>query len=237
MNTSEEGLKKEDILRTAEMLLECLNIGMIFSINLTKKSFNAIIKDVNERRMWAFLPNIFGTQLFINCETNWLLEAYKRCKNKIPKEMLWNILMDVYIFNSFDFPMELIFEALPYRPTNYLSMLPSRYNEDEYITVYRATNKNLMLNNPRYGLAWTINPHVAKEYYKWRLSEDNSLANICYCYKAQLKKSDILMCVDTRNGNDKVLQFGSVTDVTQLSDFALEKRILMILCKLKFWFT
>jgi len=201
--------------------LKCLSIGASFIDHPTKTAFNRIIKKIEEENLWEFIPIIFGSSPYVECKTNWLLEAYMKLKNRMPKEILWNVLMDVYIFNGFEFPKKLIYDALPYRPKDYLSTLPLIHNDEEYVTVYRASNKNPLLYHPRYDLAWSINPRVAKKFYTWRIG----VGQPCYIYKAKLKKSDILMCVDTKNENDEVLQYDSITNLIQLTEAALDREI------------
>lgn len=203
------------------LALKCLDIGVSFIEHPTEKKFNDIMKIIKSDGIYEFMPIIFGSIPYVKCDTNWLLRAYMNCKNKIPKDILWDVLMDVYIFNGFAFPKELIFEALPYRPKDYLSILPPIYNDEEFITVYRATNNNPLIYHPRYDLAWSINPHVAKKFYMWRIS----VGQQCYLYKAKLKKSDILMCVDTKNENDEVLQYDSITNLIQLKETLLDREI------------
>ena len=207
------------------MDLERLNIGLSFIEHPTKKAFNGIIKDVNERELLEFIPVIFGSAPYMNCDTNWMLEAYNKCKNKIPKDKLWNILMSVYIHNGFDFPLELILEALPYRPLNHLRSLPSRYKGVDTVTVYRATSHNPQLYPPKYDLSWSLNPRTATEFYRLRY-DYRSFGAGCHFYKANLKKYDILMCRDKRSGGEEeVLQYASITDLIEMPESRIDHEI------------
>lgn len=210
-------LSNEELATGVKTIAECINKGIDFSKNPTKAEFNRLINEINENGLWEQIPFVFG--IASDADTHWSQKAYAKCKAKIPKDRLWDTLMSIYVREGFDFPVKWITEAIPYRPNDYLDDLPARYKNAEKITVYRASTLSpALFADARYELSWTINPHIAREFYRIRFSWGQR----CSFFKAEINKDDIIAFVSP-DMQDEVLQYCGVQKIQWISEFAFEK--------------
>lgn len=196
----DENTSEQELVNNANAFINICNMGEAFKTNPNIFLFNEIVNLINTHKLWELIPMMFGT--FNIDDVNWSLKAYKQCKDNIPIDRIWGVLMNIYLLRGYDFPKELIFEALPNRPKNYMDNFPEIYKERNTITVYRACqkiplkniinyradNSDIMANNPQYDLSWTFNPYIAKCFFE--MYESNGKR--CYYCKAEIAKKDII---------------------------------------------
>lgn len=165
--------------------------------------FEGILKQLVANEEWQQIPYAFGVP---NGE-HWQQRAYAMCKDLIPKEQLWNVLIDVYRADGFDFPKRFITEALPFRPADYLSQLPPKYRQQDIFTVYRASTLPPKLSNfVQLELSWTTNPLVAEQFYNMR----GGKLGKCYVYKAAISRRNVLAYIPFE---EEILQLCGVRDI------------------------
>lgn len=166
--------------------------------------FEGIVKQLVANEEWQQIPYAFGVP---NGE-HWQQRAYARCKDLIPKEQLWKVLIDVYRADGFDFPKRFITEALPFRPDDYLSQFQQNYRQKDNIIVYRASKLPPQLSIlTKFELSWTVNPLVAEQFYIMRGGKSGR----CYIYKAEISTRDILAYIPFE---EEILQLCGVREIS-----------------------
>lgn len=188
--------------------------------NILKKAAEMILKT----RHFEMLYQAFS--LCNRWRSKWHIIAFGMCRDQIPDEDLYEISYGIYSISGFGFPIEYIADLFRVRPDDYLKNIPSYLEDQDILTVYRAS-KTPPENSAdlKEQIAWTTNPWVALCHFCKNTERDVS----CYIYSAKIPKSQIAVFVQAPpgehgedRGEQEILQAGGVYDFCEMSLEQLE---------------
>lgn len=158
--------------------------------------------------------------------SHWCRDAFMACRDLIPPEQLYDITLQVYTVDGFDFPRDPIKDLIAIRPENYLEMLPHSLSNTNPVTVYRVSETPPdSIAQVKDEFSWTIDCHVARYYLRLRKNEMNTP---CYVYRAKIRKENIIAYTSS-GAQCEVIQSGCVEDITPISEELLD--ILCVFCQ------
>lgn len=206
----------------AQLQIEVLNTLMT-SESPDQNIFDKALQYIIENELWWAITAIFRCSSTVGL--HWCRDAFMRCREFIPEELLYNLTLEVYITDGFEFPREPVIDLMGIRPNDYLSKLPESFSETDPITVYRAsTTPPESIHEVKDELSWTIDLNIAKYYYRLRAMKQSIP---CYIYIGKIHKSDIIAYTSSE-AQCEIIQSGHVDNIEQM-DYG----VLDIMCHLQ----
>lgn len=205
----------DEILGYLGALIKSIAMGYRFCNNPCEEEFDKIIDNIVKDKLFIMTPYIFN-----GAYHQWGHKAYDRLKDKVPEELRWNFFKNMYKSTGFQFPTEWVFEAIKWRPANYLECLPNEYKNSEKIVIYRASVSPphlMQFGDIRRELSWSTNPNVVKRFFHIKRSVDGH----AYLYQGEIAAKDILCYFSEIE--DELVQYDSVRNIRYISDFELQR--------------
>lgn len=182
-----------------------------------EETFNRVLEWIVAKKRWYNIPGLFGACALYG--SDWCKKAYLKCKDLIPLDALYNVTIDVYAEDGFDFPKEIIAEIKELRPLDYLRFLPRRLKAKDVVRVFRVSSTPPNeISNLSSEISWWANPQAA--FGTWKFRQKKCSQTPWYIYTAHISHNDIIAYNPYL---DEVMQLNNVFDVHHIDLAALHK--------------
>ena len=182
-----------------------------------EETFNRVLEWIVAEKRWYDIPGLFGACALYG--SDWCKKAYLKCKDLIPLDALYNVTINVYAEDGFDFPKEIIAEIKELRPLDYLRFLPRRLKAKDVVRVFRVSSTPPNeISNLSSEVSWWANPQAA--FGTWIFRQEKCSQTPWYIYTAHISHNDIIAYNPYL---DEVMQLNNVFDVHRIDPVALHK--------------
>jgi len=150
----------------------------------------------------------FGKNMLRSCTFYQYL--FLSCRDRIPKEQLYQTTLGIYFQAGFGFPKQAILDIKDLRPDDYLKDLPPQYKSCDKLPVVRATTTpQSSIQEVGKEMSWTTNYYYLQQMLSMKAKHGET--NL---YWGVIDKKDIIGCNSFNKDYFEIVQYDSVQNIT-----------------------